>query len=1844
MSSKSRQTNYALSTQVLNELKNDGCILDPYRKVYDVDSTDNGGIGDRRKFKEVNEEINKIQNVLKIITGDERAKITEEIPVVDFAHPENIGFDNIYVRNQNGTLDEESIKTLRMESDESEPSSAMGHIERGEEVLNRALLGERSFMGCHLWNSNSVAVDEFNLQVSPYREYDGSHNFTYQGIYSNEGSGFAIDTLDIRPYRTDTIQVICAEGSGSEVFDILLYTNGVPETVTFNYGIFLPKGSNGLENILFAINHDKENNIVTKELKKGFDTIVLYSGVTNVSYGEPFPTEFNTWLGAYSDWFGEYMNIEENYFSKASGLLNGLWSEPYEYNDMGSGYKVTKWKFSNDWIKASKDGVNIPVGSHYYRGCLLNDKRGSIYERPMKITSDEEKSFTFKGESLSGKATYIGTRFLGNDLDAIMLPFKLSSSDWANKKIYKVNEVIKYDDYKDSSSKRKNNVPLRSTSGTFNLENYFNDFNACKSGDTFTLDINNSNIAYRYTKYNAIDNDPFLYGVNAVGDSSGHNVSYTASDTSELYNTGNHFAFMQYIKVLNTNGTAVVEGHHFDKLSLSFKDPYRLLTGTTTTNNVALLYDTPNTHMPTDMWLVSRTNLGIEKYDPSKNGTASLVSFNTIGSTPQNDKVIAFKCTDTKSFIGSEVKKIKIKDDIDSSGYTIDTSLDGWVEYEYNYDPNYNYDGRVTNYSKIYANTIYNDNPMKLEKPMYLYAQFSFYGNTYEFIDALQNPKAWSSEVSEKRMDGVVYQDMVDGGTPDVSFWGGLGEWGKKLGGLLGIKSTTKVCVKMRPWMLFALSGVPNDVYQRVLNEYNAMEAWKGQRHDHNEQRVFRMGPLTATLTYKKAPITLGNVYAYRLAPLTVNTGISFHGQDNETIVLSESNSISLSYPSTYMQFNPNDVTMDIGYPFLDSNTSPNLLLNSNIVVGLPNVSSLVNLNSVSDKNNINGEKGVRMQTLHNLFNSEGGSAVTMWKSTLYNVFKNWRLSNGENPLKFESLLSLIDGIDNLRKTGISVSSLNLAYSKNGNTYRVTDADLNKLWTVLDNRTTVGTYTYSHTPSDITESSTVESILSDEENRMTRDGTSYERRSLMEIAEVVRPILDSNTAPTLDTFKELDEIFGKGGAFLRMGNSEGMKTDSSDIVMAEEEMIDSALSRYLYANWNKDTLGVFSLGKPEESFASYVDYHDRFAGKSSLLAIEISAMALLGWKHLSKGLANRAIDRSRESYVNTNKRTLINTLLGTEDFVSYNDAIHIYAVERAEALASRKGWDSVSFDTDIDLGVLQAIADYLRGKLDGYVDNNGTKLMTDGAKYVKGDEQVEGNKNSLYYMRYLYLNNRLNKTSGALSKASMYLNNRSALTSMGTATTNRYLSYEDYMNVMPISRMTSLTYLPKQKDRMSDEMLFGNFYNTDMLNSIRAGLGKNCSLTCTNCAVAENCIYYDHNKLLDQYLPKVKSIDLFVKDNKLDLIGYEKNGNTYTSPSLTAYVDRGNGSVTLDPTVIQNRHKMYNTIFNVDGIRKYDGVDIPSVSSDLEASLYGDEVDVSEEGISWIVGGRYGTVRRNVIKDYENVRESLEQTLPDKTVLYDTVFVEDEETYVNYTMSTHAYEVSLDYEGDHYEGMTKLMIPNGLKILDEADDDADVYLVSDDTIVDGESITPVVYLNTAYALRRMIRFEVDYDEPYMEARIDDRRLYAKDIAQLAINVAKGDMRDNPIFSNGANDRSGLDQIWMDTYEKKVRDSKGREAWIEIEGRPREETYHNELLCDTESFNRALMLSGKPLSASYINYLRKVSIPMLEEETENGMVRTVRWSKYGNENEVEKKKKTLPLMKTNLRLVVATYDK
>ena len=588
---------------------------------------------------------------------------------------------------------------------------------------------------------------------------------------------------------------------------------------------------------------------------------------------------------------------------------------------------------------------------------------------------------------------------------------------------------------------------------------------------------------------------------------------------------------------------------------------------------------------------------------------------------------------------------------------------------------------------------------------------------------------------------------------------------------------------------------------------------------------------------------------------------------------------------------------------------------------------------------------------------------------------------------------------------------------------------------------------------------------------------------------------------------------------------------------------------------------------------------------------------------------------------------------------------------------------------DIDKGVLESLVHFIRLSLSGVNESEDSEYVNQGVvSYLGGKSDLH--PESLYGMRYSVLNSRMNRVSGNLYLAASMLTNSEFLDESQKIADQKMQAYSMMMDVLPIASMDKLNYLPTQTASMTTVALSGKFYSDKEMNALRSQIHSKCVLTCTKCSVASSCPFYDENEVVKMSCTPMETIDIYLKDNELELIDEDS----------IEVVDWPEGTGEFNVEDLRETHKKYADILaNVSdeegNTTIFDTRSIDNLVNELKQADSLEYDEYVDDGMRWIIGARYGTIEYNENLNgllIENHPE-LEDKLSPYKYCYDALFMDirnkdntgksvldripfkDEDSYIGYRLSKLAYPVTYSLgptnQKQTYKVKVKLKMPAYIKMLYYAGNDDDVYLVSDDKEDSrGKPLNPIIYLGKVKNLK--YAFDIIEDEPKTgnvdrESADPDNinNIYASDVAQWCMNYIKGHCTDDPV---GKTDMySNKDQYWMEKIYKKV-NRDGQEEWMEIPGRPRIRV-SSEALIDPGNYDEALVLSGHPIIASYCDFIRKVSIriydPSIENEDDRWLIPWVNENLITSSNGLsleqmkETQRATLPLMKTNLRLVV-----
>ena len=513
-----------------------------------------------------------------------------------------------------------------------------------------------------------------------------------------------------------------------------------------------------------------------------------------------------------------------------------------------------------------------------------------------------------------------------------------------------------------------------------------------------------------------------------------------------------------------------------------------------------------------------------------------------------------------------------------------------------------------------------------------------------------------------------------------------------------------------------------------------------------------------------------------------------------------------------------------------------------------------------------------------------------------------------------------------------------------------------------------------------------------------------------------------------------------------------------------------------------------------------------------------------------------------------------------------------------------------------------------------------------GIQYYEGGEK-KFDKNSLYYKRYLALNSRMSRPQGSASSPAFFIANKNLINSGDDYSKNKLEEYREILEAIPVARMDEYAYIPSQEATGSQleirgtafdssgltaakegsSLQIGKFYNKSLMEEIRSRIHDKCVLVCAPCPVKNSCPFYDETEVLKKYVPEVTTIDFYVKDNTVDFLDYTSEGGLES-------VRNSQGNI-INVGELEKQSKKYSDIVMDPESER----DLEEIREALGSTVLGYKKDEKyADELGWLQGGRWGSLTQGVDESGNPSKDA-----KDYKYLYDAVFLNDEESYVDYGLSSNEYPVGVNYKGDYYSGNIKIKVPTSLKIFNDASlnpASTKVYLISDDTKdSDGNDIKPIIYLNTLDSLKYSFDL-TDDGNPEGSQSSNDARVYAKDVAQASLNTIKGFESDR-------------DQIWQESIRKTISNpASGTSNFtqtISIKGRDRINSGKAEVVGDVSNLNESEVLRGKPYVISYVNFLRKVRIDMS----------TVRWADSKDPADVERARQTLPFMKTNVRLAV-----
>lgn len=476
-------------------------------------------------------------------------------------------------------------------------------------------------------------------------------------------------------------------------------------------------------------------------------------------------------------------------------------------------------------------------------------------------------------------------------------------------------------------------------------------------------------------------------------------------------------------------------------------------------------------------------------------------------------------------------------------------------------------------------------------------------------------------------------------------------------------------------------------------------------------------------------------------------------------------------------------------------------------------------------------------------------------------------------------------------------------------------------------------------------------------------------------------------------------------------------------------------------------------------------------------------------------------------------------------------------------------------------------------------------------------QPLQGGRDSLYYLRYVYLNARMNKSTGALYQAAQLEQNWTRLRQITAASNQALEVLSGLLDALPVERFEPM------------DVVDGKLYLTKVRDVVREAL-QTCPELCVQ---------------LDIEPPQAPFLELWMKDNELDLLAYDSKD-------------------TLPPYIVERlkqSHRVYTDIVEEPefeqplwAVRERLARKFPQTYVVDDAGNYANE-------LGWANGARYGSVTLTLDKNGEPVDNPNAHSW-----LYDAVYITDTETFIEYEKTTQQFPVTYrDISGETQEAQVTLKKPVGLVGIDEGD--PELYLTCDDFDDAGDPI--VIYLGKASEVRIQFDFiEEDIDRSAIinpltpdefsclreeGVSISDEQdrivaqpllqLTAGEIAQLIVNQANE-------FGNRRN------KYWMEDVERIVG---GR--IVSTAGRPRlasnlfDSTMAQALARKAEqnpaNTNNIPLVANpqQPVVKTFYNFVRKMLID----------ISSIKWDRSGTQENILYRKHQLPFMRTNVRIAI-----
>ena len=1812
---------------IINFLESDGVVCNFNNKVYDEIATYAGGVGYRKLFTALNDKINFYHEILSYLTGEQRANIYESIPAIDFLNLKNTSLTHTFLKTNdpNNPIDNTVIVNQPHENDRT----ALELIEENDQfTINRAVTGYNTAE--HFYNTTGTAGSAMNIQVSTCT---GEHDFIYKGVlirkYIDDSDSFGLFDMN---YNMDLVNtnILCYKVINNEGGELSLIPSPDYEQVETHKEIQVSNNSKywidlygGAIILNTIINHTD-----------GFETFIVDGlnpdGVIVNS------EDYNSKITLHVCKNDIVVLVPQTTYTSFPNRMLLFKSYPDEAPTVVTAYQFTWTTDSHiDINLVSQTASKQNMSCYYYQA---EENALYTYDSITDLYSKVNATVTNKVETESGVWS-VTTTGLGVTYKLFSLLFDRYNSDFnATFQLTNVNIDDSVPDYltkdfllqklnKYISIEKEYYAPASglmdglfcepktvNESGEFSVVTkwkFCNDVDKASKNNT-TIDIG--------TKYNQ---GHLLYRGNILAS------PLKLTDSSESTHPGKATAF--YNKLFkNEADSAIID------MFRSYMSPVAVWNA-----------DNSNT---------KKINSLINKYDYS----------NVTGSTPTEVRLLSGRND-------GNISKVKYVNKLCSTGSTLEVA---------------DIDNYITAYSrKFRGNTLY------------INSEDSDVVATHS---AEQRKRVWinnnTTAVGEK--DNTVYDKLLN--QRDISFYFEYTRIYKK-NSTTEIDSYSGLRVRsINPMELFVKEGEDPDtilVYPEFATKYPEtmylMSKSNLNLKEHGATFLYNNGKFlaftveavfdfsvdkiaTVRLLHDSDDIVMmpslakfmgfGDIlpkpcYIYRLTPLSLSftNEIKIYDWNNNQISLgSEFNTnkiIGASYPEDYFKV----VTSYAGAVPVYNLVSPdiigdmNVLRNSSIISNLPTLNTLpampALINSLSSSS-----VAKRFVNSFKEFITTSSAIKKLSKGVLLNLLAKWPVSDSAtNPLTLKEVSDFLKNLENFADFSTKIANSSFRIVSDGQAITITEDHFKKLKARINDTSSYvfadPTLTVKDIPSvedmratGLDAKTLIDNWLFDSSNKpftvTVPTGIPQKRRqTFTKIRKVLNDFFGDGDV-TEDSCRELDDIFGNntepfvaiGESFSGNNVSSTLRTMSSQIALAIQQLTYNAC--VAQSNYNSTEENNTNL---LNTISNY--YADR---EGDLRHLDITATddVWSGYKFtISIPTCTVKGDTVSLAYVHDSQNPNLYDSLDT----AHGGCGRINATKSNYL---------------IDISILEGLADFIKTSLEG---TNTSGTLND--KYVTcvADDIVKGRPNSLYYKRYNILNSRMNKLTGPLYKAGMFLKNVSIFDKVNNIDTNNQNTYKDAVVVMPVAEMEPMTYLPPQQATANTIELDGKFYSDKEMEALRNQIGSSCILTCTVCSVKDSCPFYNEEEVIKMYCTGLEYIDFWVKDNELELLDKDS--------FKLELVGEGTG---FDMGEFDTKHLPYSDIMKyIDSdqtVTEYKLNELNKVRNILKSNSERSNINLNynkyvHDDLGWLLGGRYGTVEKNKIKDLDNDNYSnIKDYIHDFRYLYDALFIDIEnkdsnvdksipvaenDSYVDYKVSSHEYdvffEVGLAGNKTKYSGKTKIKIPRTLKLFKEARRTDDVYLVSDDkTDREGLEIKPVIYLGKVGDIK--LSFDLTDDGiPVGVTNEKDTRTYAADVAQWCANYYKGCLAEDPLGYSG-DQYKDRDQYWMETVYKKIN---GR--WCPFPGRRRMDSGYMEPVADQNTLDEPSTISGHPVVNNYINFLRRASIRMYDPEGETEKDRwlipfvnskmALPWPDKSFEDNVEIQRKVLTLMKTNLRLVV-----